>query len=964
MRWGFPETSAGAEAPRLPGAGGARVARPGDAAARFRRVNVEITNVCNLRCPFCAASSRPPTVMPTTAFRRLAVELAPLTEEVVLHVLGEPLTHPDLAGLLGAAAEAGLPVHVVTNGVLLDRRRSALLLQPGVRQVSLSLQSAAAALPAGELGPYLERVLAFCDRAASERPDLYVNLRLWNAAGPCTGIADAAMARCLSAHFGRDLSALQVDVRRRKNVPLRGRQYLHFDTRFEWPRLDLPEGSARGTCHGLEGHFGILADGTVVPCCLDADGVLRLGNAFETPLPEILSGDRARRLRAGFAAGRREEALCRRCTFVERFGRRLARMAAVGGLVLGVLAGAVAPAVGAEAPADRRREGPMNADAVGRPGPGPAPHVLPTVRTFMNFGGRPEFAHEWLDLCFRADAKAARRDLRVLNYALVCTLVMPHPDSAQPLTGKARDLAEFCVARGLTRSGILEEMFCHFAEDTPVRLHVGAERADRPVEQRTCPGWDPRNDRNGDGRVDDAEFATRPNPQAGARLPQQARIPIYYWGPPNDDFVMNVGHPAYQEFMATVHAPRVCAGVDGIYFDTVPAEVPGAGRNAAVLEYPRQGAEPGRWRRDLQGLFARIKTNLPEAIIVGNGWIADPMVIDGRQAENWQRLALPAAAWLAALEQAEDLERRGKVQLLQYNPVYDPVLAEFGDRLPVAPDRDRLYGLATYLLVHGRNTYFGFGSHPYRDVEKLCFPALKVDLGEPVDQRRVFAEWGDEAGAAATDVLRNGGFETRAVDGGPEAWTLAVPAAVEDGSGRAGGRALGIRSETARINSICRQLVELKPNTAYTLCAWARTRDVQGEPGAQVYPYEFDGATGLGMLTWTGSADWREQRLTFRTGADGQGRITVRLYGATGTAWFDDVRLLEGAWQRQQVFARRYARGLVLVRPNGGIGFGDETARDFALDGEYRVLAADGHTGAPVRRVTLRNGEAAVLLRP
>lgn len=365
MRSGSGDTMGREGGPQPCGAASSAPALPDPGRARFRRVNVEITNRCNLSCPFCASSSRPPTVMSVAAFARLATQLEPLAEEVVLHVLGEPLTHPDLSGVLAAAAAAALPVHVVTNGVLLDRRRGDLLLQSGVRQVSVSLQSARASLPEPEYGHALERVLAFCTRAVSERPDLYVNLRLWNAAGPRTGIDDALLAQRLSAHFGRDVGALQVDVRRRKNVPLRGRQYLHFDSRFEWPRLDLPEGAVRGTCHGLTGHFGILADGTVVPCCLDVDGILRLGNAFDTPLAEILNSARARHIRDGFAAGRRVEPLCRRCSFVERFSRRAVRGLHGIGLGLALLGGAAPVAWSAEGPAALRCEWQVNPDAVG-----------------------------------------------------------------------------------------------------------------------------------------------------------------------------------------------------------------------------------------------------------------------------------------------------------------------------------------------------------------------------------------------------------------------------------------------------------------------------------------------------------------------------------------------------------------------------------------------------------------------
>jgi len=261
--------------------------------------------------------------MPVATFRLLAAQVVALADEVVLHVLGEPLTHPDFPAILDAAAAVGLPVNVVTNGTLLEPRHAAELLGGMVRQVSVSLQCLPAGLPGWDPDAYLDQVLAFCDLADRERPDLYLNLRWWQSQDVHAGLDDPRLARRLSAHFGQDLSALRVDVRQRKNVLLRGRQYLHFDTRFQWPRLENPEGALAGTCHGLKDHIGILADGTVVPCCLDADGVLGLGNALETPLVDLLRGERACRMRDGFAAGRLEEALCRRCSFVERFRRRV-----------------------------------------------------------------------------------------------------------------------------------------------------------------------------------------------------------------------------------------------------------------------------------------------------------------------------------------------------------------------------------------------------------------------------------------------------------------------------------------------------------------------------------------------------------------------------------------------------------------------------------------------------------------
>ena len=74
-------------------------------------------------------------------------------------------------------------------------------------------------------------------------------------------------------------------------------------------------------CHGLRRQLAVLCDGTVVPCCLDGEGELALGNLFRQELEDILRGERAAAIQAGFDARRPVEALCRRCGYAERFTR-------------------------------------------------------------------------------------------------------------------------------------------------------------------------------------------------------------------------------------------------------------------------------------------------------------------------------------------------------------------------------------------------------------------------------------------------------------------------------------------------------------------------------------------------------------------------------------------------------------------------------------------------------------------
>jgi hypothetical protein len=172
-----------------------------------------------------------------------------------------------------------------------------------------------------------------------------------------------------------------------------------------------------------------------------------------------------------------------------------------------------------------------------------------------------------------------------------------------------------------------------------------------------------------------------------------------------------------------------------------------------------------------------------------------------------------------------------------------------------------------------------------------------------------------------------------------------------------------IVSVSRQINNINKQYVDLKPHTTYTLTAWIRAENAVGSPGAQVYPYEFEEADTAGpAISVAGTSGWTRYRHVFTTAQDGHGRINFRLYGATGAAWFDDLELTEGAVYTETVFARDFTKGLVLVRPNSGGGYGDDTASQVVLPRLLRALSADGIPSGPVRQIRLRNAEAAILV--
>ncbi len=278
------------------------------------KVYVEITNRCNLQCAFCPGTKRSPCDMSPEAFARLAPELKQVTNFVYFHVMGEPLYHPRLAEFLDIAHANRLRVILTTNGTLLPARQALLLAHPALHKVNISLHAMEAN---GSVSPegYLR---ACCDfsRLAS-RNGIYCCLRLWNLDGMEPGMnrANAQILQLLHDSFPGDWEE------NTRGFCLAPRVFLEWGERFAWPDEAAPDYGAQGFCRALRDQAGILSDGTVIPCCLDHEGTLALGNAFETPLSEILNASLARAIYDGFSRRVRYAALCRHCGYAQRFSK-------------------------------------------------------------------------------------------------------------------------------------------------------------------------------------------------------------------------------------------------------------------------------------------------------------------------------------------------------------------------------------------------------------------------------------------------------------------------------------------------------------------------------------------------------------------------------------------------------------------------------------------------------------------
>ncbi len=294
---------------------------------RFKKIYIEISNVCNLQCTFCPEVVRGKKFMEPELFKKVATEAAPLTDVVCFHLMGEPLLHPEFENYLNICAALGVRVELTTNGILLNEQRIETLMNPVLKQINFSLQSFESNFPDRDNTDYLQKIFDFTKRAIVERPDLYIYYRLWNEGSPGAQESNDRMFEKIRNGLHVDFKP-SADGRRHKSIHIKGLVHVHKDIRFEWPHPSRPVRSEKGFCYGMSSQMGILADGTVVPCCLDKEGVINLGNCGSKRLDHIMRSPRAKAIREGFKNGILVEDLCQKCTYIERFDGQVKRIEA------------------------------------------------------------------------------------------------------------------------------------------------------------------------------------------------------------------------------------------------------------------------------------------------------------------------------------------------------------------------------------------------------------------------------------------------------------------------------------------------------------------------------------------------------------------------------------------------------------------------------------------------------------
>ncbi len=273
---------------------------------KYKKIYIEITNICNLNCSFCSKDNRVKKSLSKEEFEEIIKKVNDYTDYVYLHVKGEPLLHDDLESILDICLKYNKQVNITTNGVFIDKKVD-ILNHPAVRQINISLHSE------NNKPNYLEDI----HKSVEKLRDKIVIFRYWTLESDKLDEKSTKIVENLKEYYNLSPDVVQ-KLEKEKHVKLRDNLYVDKAIEFVWPSLDNDYFNEKGTCYALKDQLAILSDGTVVPCCLDSSGVIKLGNIFESDMETIINSKRYQDMLLGFRNRCVNEELCKKCSFKDR----------------------------------------------------------------------------------------------------------------------------------------------------------------------------------------------------------------------------------------------------------------------------------------------------------------------------------------------------------------------------------------------------------------------------------------------------------------------------------------------------------------------------------------------------------------------------------------------------------------------------------------------------------------------
>jgi radical SAM protein with 4Fe4S-binding SPASM domain len=264
------------------------------------RVQVEVTNRCNLACRMCTRNqmTRPPADLSVAHLKKVADECSREPGAVIpLYFLGEPLLHPQLEDMVAYLASVRgrvrlSPLHfgIQTNGMLLDKARARALLEAGLREIQFSVDALGEALERLRPGVRYEVV----ERNILDLVALRGELGIGDARIAITKLCDdleSEEVRRFVEYWKGKVDAIDLTTITR----VEGNSYL--DAEGQLQTVGPPDAAGPRQYCRQGTRLIVLANGEFAFCHGDVDGEIRLGNIADRTIREVWNSNEIRRVR-------------------------------------------------------------------------------------------------------------------------------------------------------------------------------------------------------------------------------------------------------------------------------------------------------------------------------------------------------------------------------------------------------------------------------------------------------------------------------------------------------------------------------------------------------------------------------------------------------------------------------------------------------------------------------------------
>ena len=264
---------------------------------RFKKIYIEITNACNLKCKFCIGNQRKIKYINKEQFKTILKKIKPYTNYIYMHILGEPLMHPEINKLINYAYNEGFKINITTNGYLIEKIKN----QTNIRQINISLHAY------DKTKINLEKYMTNIFNTIKTLKNTYISLRIWTKTKYTKEILEY-----IENKYNIKIENIFKNIKLEENI------YLNSSEEFIWPDLNNTLYNETGTCYGLIDHIGIHSNGDIVPCCLDTKANIKLGNIYEEEIETILNKEKTKNIIKGFKNNKKCEELCKHCNFIKQ----------------------------------------------------------------------------------------------------------------------------------------------------------------------------------------------------------------------------------------------------------------------------------------------------------------------------------------------------------------------------------------------------------------------------------------------------------------------------------------------------------------------------------------------------------------------------------------------------------------------------------------------------------------------